>query len=120
MQEMKEFTLGGNFIRIAAAFVLGLALERLVTQFVESWITPLLGIFGGKSFQDLAFTVRGSEFKYGLFLDAVISFRKYSYHYFKSGHPYCELTHENELSHDFFDNILPFGSSTSYVYTYLV
>lgn len=74
MQELTDFITGGNFIRIAAALVLALALEKLVTQFVSSWVTPIIGIFGGVSFKDLAFTINGSRSEYGNFLDALISF----------------------------------------------
>lgn len=76
ISELREFTLSGNFIRIAAAFILALALERLITQFVASWISPIVSIMGGRSFKNLTFTIHGSEFAYGLFIDAIISFCK--------------------------------------------
>lgn len=72
--ELRNFILGGNFIRLATAFVLALALEQLIKQFVASFITPVIGIIGGNSFQDLAFSINKSKFAYGLFLDAIISF----------------------------------------------
>lgn len=74
LMELRDFTLGGNFIRIAAAFVLALALEKLIKQFVASWITPIIGIIGGTSFADLTFSINSSKFAYGLFFDALISF----------------------------------------------
>jgi large conductance mechanosensitive channel len=65
---------GGNFIRLAAAFVLALALESLIKSLVSSFITPVLGIIGSRNFNDLDFTVRGSRFAYGEFINAAISF----------------------------------------------
>jgi large conductance mechanosensitive channel len=72
--ELRNFMLGGDFIKLACAFVIALALQKLITQFVASFITPILGIIGSRSFQDLDFRVRGSKFSYGLFIDALISF----------------------------------------------
>jgi len=78
MQELADFIGGGDFVRIAAAFVIAIALEGLIKQFVSSWVSPILGIFGGVDFADLSFTIRGSKFAYGLFFDALISFSKLS------------------------------------------
>lgn len=72
--EFRDFIFGGNLIRIAVAFVLALAIEKLVTSFVSAFVTPILGIIGATDFNDLKFTIRGSPFVYGLFLDALISF----------------------------------------------
>eukprot|EP00737_Agarophyton_chilense_P001067 gb/GEZJ01001185.1/.p2 GENE.gb/GEZJ01001185.1/~~gb/GEZJ01001185.1/.p2 ORF type:complete len:195 (-),score=22.21 gb/GEZJ01001185.1/:552-1136(-) len=73
-EEFRDFIFGGNLIRIAVAFILALALERMVEQFVASFITPIIGVIGAESFEDLTFTVRSSKFRYGLFLDSFISF----------------------------------------------
>lgn len=83
LKELRDFTLSGNFIRIAAAFILALALERLITQFVASWISPAISMMGGRSFKNLSFTVSGSEFAYGMFIDALISFCKI--------HSFCQV-----------------------------
>lgn len=72
--EFRDFIFGGNLIRIAVAFVLALSIERLVTSFVSSFVTPILGIIGDTDFEELKFTIRQSNFVYGLFLDALISF----------------------------------------------
>ncbi|PXF43224.1 Large-conductance mechanosensitive channel [Gracilariopsis chorda] len=74
LAEFRDFMFGGNLIRIAVALVLALALEKLVNQFVASFVTPIIGIIGADSFEELTFTIRSSEFKYGLFLDALFSF----------------------------------------------
>lgn len=72
--EFRDFVLGGNLIRMAVAFVLALALERMISQFVASFITPILGIIGASDFGDLDFTIRDSRFAYGAFLDTLIAF----------------------------------------------
>lgn len=72
--EFRDFVLGGNLIRLAVAFVLALALERMIGQFVASFVTPILGIIGARSFSELTFTIRKSVFTYGEFLDTLISF----------------------------------------------
>jgi large conductance mechanosensitive channel len=42
---------------------------------VANFITPLIAAIGGTSnFGDLAFTINGSHFRYGLFINALISF----------------------------------------------
>lgn len=72
--EFRDFVLGGNFIRLAAAFVLALALEDLIKAFVAAFVSPIIGVIGSKDFSDLAFTIRGSAFKYGNFFNAALSF----------------------------------------------
>jgi len=72
--EFRDFILGGNLIRMAVAFVLALALENLISQFVASFITPIIGIIGARDFSELTFTIRDSRFAYGNFLDSGISF----------------------------------------------
>jgi len=47
----------------------------LVTSFVANFITPLIAAVGGQAnFSDLTFTINGSHFRYGLFINALISF----------------------------------------------
>lgn len=74
LEEFRDFIFGGNLIRIAVAFVLALALEKMISAFVSSFVTPILGIIGARDFTDLNFFIRSSKFTYGVFLDAVISF----------------------------------------------
>jgi large conductance mechanosensitive channel len=76
MKDFKEFLLRGNLIDLAVAVVIGVAFTAVVTAFVNSLITPLIkAIFGGKNqFAGLYFTVNGSKFTYGSFLNALLSF----------------------------------------------
>ena len=71
----REFVLRGNVVDLAVAVVVGAAFGAVVTSLVENLLTPLLAAVGGEpDFGALAFTVNGSRFGYGAFLNAVISF----------------------------------------------
>src|SRR5215212_7697598 len=75
LKEFRDFVLRGNVVELAVAVVIGAAFGALVTTFVSSFITPLIAAIGGKpDFSALAFTINGSRFAYGLFLNALISF----------------------------------------------
>ena len=78
MNEVKgfrDFLLRGNLVDLAVAVVIGAAFTALVTSFVANFITPLIAAVGGQSnFSDLTFTINGSHFRYGLFINALISF----------------------------------------------
>jgi large conductance mechanosensitive channel len=71
----QKFIMRGNLIDLAVAVVIGTAFTAMVTAIVSDIITPLIAAIGGKpNFGDLTFTVNHSEFKYGLLINAVISF----------------------------------------------
>jgi large conductance mechanosensitive channel len=71
----KEFLLRGNVIDLAVAVVIGAAFGAVVMAFVADILTPLIAaLFGKPDFGGLTFTINHSQFKYGSFLNAVISF----------------------------------------------
>jgi large conductance mechanosensitive channel len=73
--EFKQFLLRGNVVDLAVGVVIGLAFGAVVTAFVADLITPLVAaIFGSHDFGALTFTINGSRFLYGDFLNAVIAF----------------------------------------------
>lgn len=72
--EFKEFVLRGNVIDLAVAVVIGAAFGAVVTALVKDLLTPLISIPGKADFQNLHFTVNGSTFSYGDFINSVISF----------------------------------------------
>jgi large conductance mechanosensitive channel len=75
IKEFKDFILRGNVIDLAVAVVIGAAFGAVVTAFVASFVTPLIAAIGGKpDFSALAFTINGSRFTYGAFINALISF----------------------------------------------
>jgi large conductance mechanosensitive channel len=71
----RDFLLRGNLVDLAVAVVIGAAFTALVTSFVANFITPLIAAIGGqRDFGKLTFTINGSHFRYGLFVNALISF----------------------------------------------
>jgi large conductance mechanosensitive channel len=76
IKEFKEFLLRGNLLELAVAVVIGVAFTAVINAFVSNLITPLIkAIFGGSTqFKSLSFTVHGSTFTYGAFLNALLSF----------------------------------------------
>lgn len=54
---------------------MALATTALVKSLIDSLITPIIAaIFGEPSFAGLTFTINGSEFGYGAFINAAIVF----------------------------------------------
>ena len=75
LSDFKKFILRGNVVDLAVAVVVGVAFTAMVTAFVADLITPLIAaIFGKQDFSSLYFTFHSSRFKYGSFLNAVVSF----------------------------------------------
>ena len=75
LAEFREFVLRGNLVDLAIAVVLGAAFGAVVTSLVTNMITPLIAAIGGQpDFSDLHFTINESQFDYGAFLNALLSF----------------------------------------------
>ena len=75
MKGFRAFLLRGNLIELAVAVVIGTAFGAIVTALVKDLITPLIAAIGGKpNFSALKFTVNTSQFLYGDFFNALISF----------------------------------------------
>ena len=75
VKEFREFLLRGNVIDLAIAVVLGAAFGVVVTSFVNDILMQLIAMIGGQpDFSALSFTINDAEFRYGAFLNAVISF----------------------------------------------
>jgi large conductance mechanosensitive channel len=74
LKEFKAFVLRGNVVDLAVAVVIGAAFGAVVTSFVNNILTPLIGIIGKNDFSTLHFTINDSVFRYGEFINALISF----------------------------------------------
>ena len=75
LKGFKEFVLRGNMLDLAVAVVLGVAFTAVITALVKDLITPLISAIGGNpDFSALAFTIHHSTFRYGDFLNYLISF----------------------------------------------
>lgn len=75
LAEFKAFLMRGNVVDLAVAVVIGAAFGLVIQAFVADIITPIIAaIFGKPDFSGLTFTINGSVFRYGDFLNALISF----------------------------------------------
>jgi large conductance mechanosensitive channel len=71
----RDFITRGNMIDLAVAVVIGTAFTAVVTAIVTDLITPLVAAIVGKpSFAKLYFTIHKSQFLYGAFLNALLTF----------------------------------------------
>lgn len=71
----KEFILRGNVVDLAVGVVIGAAFTGIVTALVKDVITPLIGALGQvPDFSTLFFTLNGSRFMIGDFINALVSF----------------------------------------------
>ena len=75
MKGFREFLTRGNLLELAVAVIVGTAFTAVVTAIVKDLITPLIAaIFKQPNFSTLTFTVHGSKFLYGDFIDALLTF----------------------------------------------
>ena len=75
LTDFKKFLLRGNVVDLAVAVVIGTAFTAVVKALVTDLITPVVAaIFGKPSFAALTFTINGSHFAYGDFLNNVLAF----------------------------------------------
>ena len=75
LRDFKTFLLRGNVVDLAVAVVMGAAFGALVTALVRDIMTPIIAlIFGKPNFGSLSFTINGSHFRYGDFLNYLFSF----------------------------------------------
>ncbi len=75
LKGFRDFILRGNVVDLAVAVVIGTAFGLVIMALVKDIITPIIAAIGGKpDFASLDFTVNGSTFRYGDFINAVIAF----------------------------------------------
>lgn len=75
LKEFRTFLMRGNVVDLAVAVVIGAAFGLVVTSMVEDLLTPIIAaIIGKPDFSNLTFTINGSVFRYGNFINALIAF----------------------------------------------
>jgi large conductance mechanosensitive channel len=75
MKGFKQFLLRGNVVDLAVGVVIGAAFGGVVTAMVKDLLTPFIAaIFKQPDFSALTFTIHGSKFLYGEFINALLSF----------------------------------------------
>src|SRR5204863_2179680 len=75
LKGFKTFLLRGNVVDLAVAVVIGGAFGAVVAALVKDLLTPLIAaIVGQPDFSAIVFTVNGSKFLIGDFINAVDAF----------------------------------------------
>jgi large conductance mechanosensitive channel len=71
----KQFILRGNVVDMAVGVVIGAAFGGVVTALTKDLLTPLMAAIVGKpDFSAIAFTINGTPFPVGDFINAAVSF----------------------------------------------
>lgn len=93
IKEFKEFAATGNFIDLAVGVVMGAAVGKVVSAFIDGMVLPLVGMISGKDFSNLYFGLNdatkaasssgasladaqkiGPVFAYGNFISSLVTF----------------------------------------------
>jgi large conductance mechanosensitive channel len=75
LKEFKQFLLRGNVVDLAVGVTMGAAFGAVINALVADFLTPLIAAIAKvPDFSALKFTLNGSQFMYGHFANAVISF----------------------------------------------
>lgn len=75
IEEFKKFISKGNVLDMAVGIIIGGAFTSIVSSLVNDIINPLLGLFGGMNFDQLAWNITGDvTLYYGRFITAVVNF----------------------------------------------
>jgi len=71
----KKFILRGNVVDMAVGVVIGAAFGGVITALTKDLLTPLIAAIVGKpDFSAIHFTIRGTPFPVGDFVNAAVSF----------------------------------------------
>jgi large conductance mechanosensitive channel len=74
LKEFRDFLMKGNLVELAVAIVLGIAFGLVIKSLVDNLITPIIGMVGGVDFSSETFSINGSTFRYGQFINDLITF----------------------------------------------
>ncbi len=75
LKGFKQFILRGNVVDLAVGIVIGASFGTIVTALVKDLVTPIIGAIAKvPDLSSLVFTLNGSKFMYGDFINALISF----------------------------------------------
>ena len=74
-EEFKKLISKGNVMDMAVGVIIGGAFTSIVSSLVNDIINPILGLFGGMNFDQLAWNITGDvTLYYGKFITAVVNF----------------------------------------------
>ena len=72
--EFKAFALKGNVMNLAVGVIIGGAFAGVVGSLTENILSPVIGLFAGRNFDNLELQFLGVSLKYGAFITSVINF----------------------------------------------
>jgi large conductance mechanosensitive channel len=75
MKGFRQFLLRGNVVDLAVGVVIGAAFGTVVNSMVKDLLTPFIAAVVRKpDFSAISFSIRGSKFLLGDFINAIVSF----------------------------------------------
>jgi large conductance mechanosensitive channel len=74
LKGFNKFITRGNVVDLAVGVVIGAAFGNVITKFTEAFLEPLIKVLTGGNEIGGIFTIRGVDFDYGAFINAVIGF----------------------------------------------
>jgi len=75
IREFRKFALQGNLVQVAVAFVIGLYFKDVIDKLTNGILLAVVAaMFGKPNFSDIEYSVNGSRFLVGSFLNALINF----------------------------------------------
>jgi large conductance mechanosensitive channel len=75
MKGFKQFLLRGNVVDLAIGVVIGAAFGNVVNSMVKGLLTPFIAaVVKQPDFSSISFTIHGSKFLFGDFVNSVVSF----------------------------------------------
>jgi large conductance mechanosensitive channel len=75
MKGFKQFLLRGNVVDLAIGVVIGAAFGNVVNSMVKGLLTPFIAaVVKQPDFSSVSFTIHGSKFLFGDFVNSVVSF----------------------------------------------
>jgi len=75
IKDFKDFALRGNVLDLAIGIVIGAAFAGIVSALVDNILMPIIGILtGGIDLKSLSIKVKSAELKYGMFIQATLTF----------------------------------------------
>ncbi|KKP31682.1 MAG: mechanosensitive ion channel protein MscL [Candidatus Staskawiczbacteria bacterium RIFOXYB2_FULL_32_9] len=71
----RDFVMRGNAVDLAVGVVIGVSFGAVINSLVKGLLTPLIGAIAKvPDFSGLYFTLNGSKFLYGEFVNAIVAF----------------------------------------------
>lgn len=73
-EEFKDFAIKGNVMNLAVGVMIGAAFQGVVTSLTDNILSPIIGLFTSRNFDELQFAFLGVSLRYGAFITSVINF----------------------------------------------